>query len=501
MTFRALGAYEVPSLWGPPLIYGRIYEVALQRPDKLRVITVADGPRTEFYDDGKVMMSFHPAENLVAVADAPPTIDQALKKIFDISGTYFPFTDIVVADPWGDMQAGLTGAFYVGESVLVGGVTTDVVAYEDDGVFIQMWIGKDDRLPRMARAQFHDDPLQLRQSVQFTDWQLDPVRIRRRFHDGQGGRGGPDPIQQPADEVGRAGRGAPDRLGREEGSGPIRAQTVARSPLRRPRCSRPRFRIGLSAALTAVLASGPAAAWSHSNGYGGHTSGTAGDWNHSNAYGGSTSHEYGQGTEHTSAYGSSTSHSYYGGTSHTNVYGGTTTGAYGAGAYHTGPYGATAYHPPTYYGGAYYHPPAAYYPYPYHPYPTSCGGCGWAVAGAAMAGAAVGAAAASSSAQAASAASYQSGYAAGSASTAAATTNAYAAGVATGSANTAAAYNAGVASGASGTAHPTGTVVTALPSGAVHTTINGTTYFVSNGVWYLPSSGANGVVYTVVAAP
>ncbi len=62
MSFTALGAYEVPSLWGPPLIYGRVYEVVLQRPGRLAVLTVGDGPRTEFYDDGKVMMSFHPAE-------------------------------------------------------------------------------------------------------------------------------------------------------------------------------------------------------------------------------------------------------------------------------------------------------------------------------------------------------------------------------------------------------------------------------------------------------
>src|SRR5262249_33202579 len=105
----------------------------------------------------------------------PPTIDAALEKMFTISGTYFPFTDVVVADPWGDMSKGLTGAFYVSESVLVGGVTTDVVAYEDDGVFIQMWIGKEDKPPRMGRDQFHDEPLQLRQSVQSTDWQLDPA--------------------------------------------------------------------------------------------------------------------------------------------------------------------------------------------------------------------------------------------------------------------------------------------------------------------------------------
>jgi hypothetical protein len=181
MSFTALGAYEVPSLWGPPLIYGRVYEVALQRPDKLAVITVGDGPRTEFYDDGKVMMSFHPAENLVAVMEAPASIDATLEKLYGVAGTYFPFTDVIVADPWKDMSDGLTGAFYVGESMLVGGVATDVVAYETNGVFIQIWIGKDDRLPRMARAMYLDDPLQLRHSVQFSNWQLNPAVGPEKF--------------------------------------------------------------------------------------------------------------------------------------------------------------------------------------------------------------------------------------------------------------------------------------------------------------------------------
>jgi hypothetical protein len=181
LSFTALGAYEVPSLWGPPIIYGRIYEVTLKRPDKLRVITVADGPRTEFYDDGKVMMSFHPAENLVAVTEAPPTVDAALEKIYTVAGTYFPFTDVIVADPWKDLESGLTAAFWVGESELVGGTKTDVVAYEVDGVFIQMWIGRDDKLPRMARAMYDDDPMQLRHSVQFSNWDLNPVVADNEF--------------------------------------------------------------------------------------------------------------------------------------------------------------------------------------------------------------------------------------------------------------------------------------------------------------------------------
>jgi len=78
MAFTAVVSYENPSVLGPPLVYTTKSEVLMQRPDKLRVITVGDGPASEFYYDGKTMIALAPAENLVAVADnAPPTIDAA----------------------------------------------------------------------------------------------------------------------------------------------------------------------------------------------------------------------------------------------------------------------------------------------------------------------------------------------------------------------------------------------------------------------------------------
>jgi hypothetical protein len=43
----------------------------MQRPDKLKVVIPGDVPASEFCYDGKVMMVYFPAENLVAVADAP----------------------------------------------------------------------------------------------------------------------------------------------------------------------------------------------------------------------------------------------------------------------------------------------------------------------------------------------------------------------------------------------------------------------------------------------
>ena len=174
MRFTAVISYESPSRLGPPLVYTTTSEVTLQRPDKLRVLTPGDGPAGEFYYDGKTMVAFAPAENLVAVADAPPTIDAALKAAYDAAAIYFPFTDVIVADPYKDIADGLTQAFYIGQSRVVGGTTTDMVAIVNSWVFEQIWIGADDKLPRKGRAVFLADPSQLRHEMELSNWQLDP---------------------------------------------------------------------------------------------------------------------------------------------------------------------------------------------------------------------------------------------------------------------------------------------------------------------------------------
>ena len=175
MSFTAVVTYESPSRLGTPLAYTTKSEVTLQRPDKLRVITSADGPASEFYYDGKTMTAFAPAENLVAVAAAPPTIDAALKAAYDSAAIYFPFTDLIVADPYKDLADGLMLAFYIGQSRVVGGTTTDMVAYANKDVFVQIWIGTEDKLPRMVRAVYRTDAARLRHQLELSNWQLDPV--------------------------------------------------------------------------------------------------------------------------------------------------------------------------------------------------------------------------------------------------------------------------------------------------------------------------------------
>src|SRR5438093_6111733 len=175
MKFSAVHFYENPSRQGHPLAFTTKSEVTLQKPDKLRVIMPGDGPASEFYYDGKKMMAYAPAENLVAVADAPPTIDAALEQAYHSAAIYFPFADWIVADPYKEMSEGMTLAYYIGQSKVVGGTTTDMVAYIDHGVFIQAWIGSEDKLPRLLHAVYLDDPERLRHTLVPSDCQLDPA--------------------------------------------------------------------------------------------------------------------------------------------------------------------------------------------------------------------------------------------------------------------------------------------------------------------------------------
>ena len=175
MSFTATVTYESPSRLGPPLAYTTLSEVLMQRPDRLRVITPGDGPASEFYYDGKTMMAFAPAANLVAVAPAPPTIDATLKVAFNSAAIYFPFSDVIAADPYQGIADGLKVAFYIGQSNVVGGTTTDMVAFVNDSVLVQIWIGAEDKLPRKLRAIYREDPQHLRHQMELSNWKLDPV--------------------------------------------------------------------------------------------------------------------------------------------------------------------------------------------------------------------------------------------------------------------------------------------------------------------------------------
>jgi len=48
-----------------------------------------------------------------------------------------------------------------------------MVVWANDDVFLQIWIGVDDKLPRRLRAIFRTDPLELRHEMELSNWQID----------------------------------------------------------------------------------------------------------------------------------------------------------------------------------------------------------------------------------------------------------------------------------------------------------------------------------------
>ena len=98
LSFTSIATYESPARTGQPLAYLVKSEITLERPNKLRVITPGDGPASEFFYDGKTVMAYTPSADMVAVADAPPTIDAMLDAALRFAAIYFPFTDVIVSD-------------------------------------------------------------------------------------------------------------------------------------------------------------------------------------------------------------------------------------------------------------------------------------------------------------------------------------------------------------------------------------------------------------------
>jgi hypothetical protein len=187
MAFTVVVSEEGTSLLGPPLIYSTKSQVTMRRPNKLRVITLGDGPASEFYYDGKLMMAFAPAENLVAVAEAPPTIDAALEAAYETGAIYFPFTDLIVTDPYKDMSGDVTTAFYIGRSQVVGDTATDMVAFATKDIFAQIWVGVEDKLPRRLYAVYLNDPARLRHVLQLSNWELDKAVPEDAFSSAKAG--------------------------------------------------------------------------------------------------------------------------------------------------------------------------------------------------------------------------------------------------------------------------------------------------------------------------
>src|SRR5262249_18520324 len=133
--------------------------------------------------NGRTMTLFWPRTRTVATAPAPGNLDAVLKAEVEAFGQTEAVADMLVADPGKVLTGGLTRAFLVGRSSLVGGDDTDTVAFAAPDAHAQIWIGRADRLPRQLWVTETGSPNRPRNVVTFSDWRINPPLAARVFSD------------------------------------------------------------------------------------------------------------------------------------------------------------------------------------------------------------------------------------------------------------------------------------------------------------------------------
>ena len=173
-TYHARSTVEQPAKTGQFLTRFIESDVALQRPDKLRVLLTGDLPNFQFFYDGSNATAFDAAKNLYATAKAPATIDAMLPFVMDLAGIDFPAADFLVSDPYAEMTKDLTHAIVVGPAK-VNGIATEHFAFIGPAANWEIWIDAgESALPRRVAVTYKTVENFPRFHVEFFDWNLKP---------------------------------------------------------------------------------------------------------------------------------------------------------------------------------------------------------------------------------------------------------------------------------------------------------------------------------------
>lgn len=171
-------ARSIVPVKGPSGMWVSLYGVSRvikDGPARLFAETRGDFFPYDFYFNGTTVTAYSPSKNLYAERNEPGTVDSLIENAYKEEGRSFPYADILVDEPYSVLTEGLINAVYVGQSTIAG-VKTEHLAFSNNGVEWQIWIGVKDHLPRLVDATYLDDASEPSYTVEFSDWKLnEPV--------------------------------------------------------------------------------------------------------------------------------------------------------------------------------------------------------------------------------------------------------------------------------------------------------------------------------------
>lgn len=167
--------YDVLQKSGQMIEYGGTRTMTYDRPTRMRVDNQRrDGVRQVITYDGKDLVLATPGLNFYSSEHLQGNIAEALEFLADDMGVPMPLTDFFAANATDTTFSGITGAVYVGESIIAG-VVSDHLAFRTEDVDIQLWVATNGpALPQRYVVTYKDEPGHPQFWAQFSNWNMSP---------------------------------------------------------------------------------------------------------------------------------------------------------------------------------------------------------------------------------------------------------------------------------------------------------------------------------------
>jgi hypothetical protein len=171
-TVRGHASLEAPMTGGTLATFFNDYEVSVRRPDGLSAHRVGDQPDFRFVYDGKSMTVFVPDKKIWGSASAPATLEAMLRAADEQGDLNMPFDELLVANPYAAITAGITEIERAGQAVIHGKKIEHLVLSSPE-LHLEYWIDPSTALPARSLVVYVDHPLRPHFIVDYAEWKLD----------------------------------------------------------------------------------------------------------------------------------------------------------------------------------------------------------------------------------------------------------------------------------------------------------------------------------------
>lgn len=149
-------------------------QVALARPDKLKIEVFDDLGERSVYYSGRLVTEVLPERGIYAMSSAPDNIDEMLDKANE-SGVAMPFEDLLRTRPCAAFANAIETGSYLGLHYVDGDWRHHMLLTTDQGIF-QLWVSDPDN-PTIDKVvvDYPDLKGAPQVSVRFSDWDFAPA--------------------------------------------------------------------------------------------------------------------------------------------------------------------------------------------------------------------------------------------------------------------------------------------------------------------------------------